>query len=64
MRVKDWSQLDGRAARVTGGARGRGLQLAQALGALGCRLARTARQVAAFAAAQRQLVVDGGSSVG
>lgn len=64
MRVKDWYQLDGRVARVAGGWRGLGLPMAQAPDAMGCRPARTARQVAALAAAQRQLVLDGGSSVG
>lgn len=63
MRVKDLFELDGRVALVTGGSRGLGLQTAGAPGAMGCRLARTVRQVDAYAEAQRQLVVDGGSRV-
>lgn len=44
MSVKDLFSLDGRVALVTGGSRGLGLQMAEALGEMGCRLAITARK--------------------
>lgn len=44
MSVKDLFKLDGRVALVTGGSRGLGLQMAQALGEMGCKLAITARK--------------------
>ena len=45
MSVKELFKLDGRVALVTGGSRGLGLQMAEALGEMGCRLAITARKL-------------------
>ena len=44
MSVKDLFKLDGRVALITGGSRGLGLQMAEALGEMGCKLAITARK--------------------
>jgi gluconate 5-dehydrogenase len=55
MSVKDLFRLDGRVALVTGGSRGLGLQMAEALGEMGCRLAITARKADELAEAQQQL---------
>ena len=44
MSVKELFKLDGKIALITGGSRGLGLQLAEALGEMGCRLAITARK--------------------
>jgi len=44
MGVKELFRLDGQAALITGGSRGLGLQMAEALGEVGCRLAITARK--------------------
>ena len=44
MSVKKLFDLAGRAAIVTGGSRGLGLQIAEALGEMGARLALTARK--------------------
>ncbi|MBK4734165.1 SDR family oxidoreductase [Noviherbaspirillum pedocola] len=44
MGVKQLFQLDGKIALVTGGSRGLGLQMAEALGEMGCKLAITARK--------------------
>ena len=44
MRVKQLLDLSGRAAIVTGGSRGLGLQIAEALGEMGAKLALTARK--------------------
>ena len=44
MSVKQLFKLDGKIALITGGSRGLGLQLAEALGEMGCRLAITARK--------------------
>src|SRR2546430_6995000 len=43
MRVPDLLSLKGRVALVTGGSRGLGLQMAEALGEMGAKLAITAR---------------------
>jgi gluconate 5-dehydrogenase len=55
MGVRALFQLDGRVALVTGGSRGLGLQMAEALGEMGCRLAITARKADELAAAQARL---------
>jgi NAD(P)-dependent dehydrogenase (short-subunit alcohol dehydrogenase family) len=55
MSVKALFQLDGQVALITGGSRGLGLQMAEALGEMGCRLAITARKAGELDAAQAQL---------
>ena len=44
MSVKKLFDISGRVAMITGGSRGLGLQMAEALGEMGCRLAITARK--------------------
>ncbi|RTZ48209.1 SDR family oxidoreductase [Candidimonas sp. SYP-B2681] len=44
MGVKELLKLDNQVALITGGSRGLGLQIAEALGEMGCRLAITARK--------------------
>lgn len=44
MSVKELFKLDGKVALITGGSRGLGLQMAEALGEMGCKLAITARK--------------------
>lgn len=44
MSVKALFKLDGQVALITGGSRGLGLQIAEALGEMGCKLAITARK--------------------
>ena len=44
MSVKELFKLDGKIALITGGSRGLGLQMAEALGEMGCKLAITARK--------------------
>ena len=44
MAVKDLFRLDGQVALVTGGSRGLGLQMAAALGGMGCKVAISARK--------------------
>jgi NAD(P)-dependent dehydrogenase (short-subunit alcohol dehydrogenase family) len=53
--VKALFQLDDRIALVTGGSRGLGLQMAEALGEMGCKLALCARKADELMAAQAQL---------
>ena len=55
MGVKDLFKLDGRVALITGGSRGLGLQMAEALGEMGCRLAITARKADELAEAKAHL---------
>lgn len=55
MGVRDLFRLDGRVALITGGSRGLGLQMAEALGEMGCRLALTARKADELEAAREHL---------
>jgi NAD(P)-dependent dehydrogenase (short-subunit alcohol dehydrogenase family) len=55
MSVKELFKLDGRIALITGGSRGLGLQMAEALGEMGCRLAITARKADELAEAKAHL---------
>jgi len=59
MAVKQLFQLDGRVALVTGGSRGLGLQMAEALGEMGCKIAITARKADELAEAQAHLQRQG-----
>lgn len=55
MSVRSLFQLDGRVALITGGSRGLGLQIAEALGEMGCKVAITARKEAELNAAREHL---------
>jgi gluconate 5-dehydrogenase len=55
MGVRELFELQGRVALVTGGSRGLGLQIAQALGEMGAKIAISARKPAELEAAQAQL---------
>lgn len=55
MGVKQLFQLDGKVALITGGSRGLGLQMAEALGEMGCKLAITARKADELKEAQAHL---------
>jgi NAD(P)-dependent dehydrogenase (short-subunit alcohol dehydrogenase family) len=55
MSVRKLLELDGRVALITGGSRGLGLQMAEALGEMGARLAITARKQAELDEAQTLL---------
>ncbi|WP_322058374.1 SDR family oxidoreductase [Paraburkholderia sp. J63] len=55
MSVKELFQLDGRIALVTGGSRGLGLQMAEALGELGCKVVISARKTDELAGAEAHL---------
>ena len=55
MHVKELFNIEGKVALITGGSRGLGLQIAQALGEMGCKIAITARM---GLAADRNTVVD------
>jgi len=55
MGVKELFRLDGQVALITGGSRGLGLQMAEALGEMGCRLVISARKEDELAAAQAHL---------
>ena len=59
MNVRQLFDLSGRTAIVTGGSRGLGLQIAEALGEMGARVAITARKQAELDEAQRQLGAQG-----
>jgi len=59
MSVKKLLDLDGRVALVTGGSRGLGLQMAEALGEMGARVAITARKQQELAEAREQLEKQG-----
>ncbi|WP_028227149.1 SDR family oxidoreductase [Paraburkholderia ferrariae] len=55
MQVRDMFELGGQVALITGGSRGLGLQMAEALGEMGCRVVVTARKADELAQAQRHL---------
>ena len=59
MSVKQLFDLTGKVALVTGGSRGLGLQMAEALGEMGARLAITARKADELAQAQARLEQQG-----
>lgn len=59
MSVKELFKLDGRVALVTGGSRGLGLQMAEALGEMGCKVAITARKADELAQAREHLQAMG-----
>lgn len=59
MSVKKLFDIQGKVALITGGSRGLGLQMAEALGEMGCRLAITARKEAELAKAREHLEAQG-----
>jgi NAD(P)-dependent dehydrogenase (short-subunit alcohol dehydrogenase family) len=59
MSVKQLFQLDGQVALVTGGSRGLGLQMAEALGEMGARVAISARKADELAEAKQHLESKG-----
>lgn len=64
MSLRTMLDLSGKVALVTGGSRGLGLQMAEALGELGARLALTARKAAELDAAVARLAGMGVEAVG
>ncbi|MDA8050109.1 MAG: SDR family oxidoreductase [Rhodospirillales bacterium] len=61
--LKELFDLSGRVALVSGGSRGLGLQIAEALGEFGARLALTARKETELAAAVRHLADQGVTAI-
>lgn len=59
MGVRDLFKLDGQVALVTGGSRGLGLQMAEALGEMGCAVVLTARKADELEQARQQLQAQG-----
>lgn len=59
MGVRDLFKLDGRVALITGGSRGLGLQMAEALGEMGCAVVLTARKADELDQAHQQLQAQG-----
>lgn len=55
MKVRDMFELGDQVALITGGSRGLGLQMAEALGEMGCRVVITARKADELGEAQRHL---------
>lgn len=64
MPVKQLFDLQGRVALVTGGSRGLGLQMARALGGMGCRVALVARKASELAEAETRLKSEGIEAAG
>jgi NAD(P)-dependent dehydrogenase (short-subunit alcohol dehydrogenase family) len=59
MGVRELFELKGRVALITGGSRGLGLQIAQALGEMGAKIAISARKAAELEEAKSQLASKG-----
>ncbi|HYA66917.1 MAG TPA: SDR family NAD(P)-dependent oxidoreductase, partial [Burkholderiaceae bacterium] len=59
MAVMELFRLDGQVALVTGGSRGLGLQIAEALGEMGCKVAISARKPEELLAAKEHLAKQG-----
>ena len=59
MHVKELFKLDGKIALITGGSRGLGLQMSEALGEMGCKIALTARKAAELDEARSHLEKKG-----
>jgi NAD(P)-dependent dehydrogenase (short-subunit alcohol dehydrogenase family) len=59
MGVRELFELNGRVALITGGSRGLGLQIAQALGEMGAKIAISARKAAELEEAKSQLASKG-----
>ena len=55
MGVKELFKLDGKVALITGGSRGLGLQMAESLGEMGCKLVISARKADELREAQTHL---------
>ena len=63
MSVKKLMSLEGRVALITGGSRGLGLQLAEALAEMGASVALTARKADELAAAEKHLAGQGANVI-
>ena len=64
MNVRQLFDLSGRVALVTGGSRGLGLQMAHALGEMGCRVAIAARKQAELIESEATLKAAGIEAAG